>query len=279
MAKNVNAQEYVGKVLVLSDGKSKYVIKSVDGDKLSAEFSRGEGAAANVSLTVAQVESMISAGKAAWSDDEPDPEAVGELVYDTTSATVEEVEEVSAITPTKPVAQTVDMKPKAKNEKPKGEKKGEKKTTDPAPTMCGESTGKYAFSTYTTKKGKTQGRISGFAAEDDAYVNGHDLHGSPYPVDGVLCLSFSKAYTPWAKQMCDALNEGKSVDDLKAMLEQFDADRTQPSQPAAEPAAEDKDAYAVQMLETLMKGEKLPEAIVKRLNPDLVKKFINKMAA
>lgn len=174
MAKKLQAADLIGKVLVLSDGKSKYVIKSVDGDKLAAEFSRGEGAGANVSLTVAQVESMISAGKAAWSDD-----VVQGSKVQGSSETVEEVEEVSAITPTKPVAQTVDMKPK-EEKRPTGRDKfvvarvphpgesgdGPKPTTPTKPTKTTLS--EVRLVVYTTTRTQQQApRIEGFTGEDD----------------------------------------------------------------------------------------------------------------
>lgn len=262
MAKNVNAQEYVGKVLVLSDGKSKYVIKSVDGDKLSAEFSRGEGAGANVSLTVAQVESMISAGKAAWSDDEPDPEAVGELVYDTTSATVEEVEEVSAITPTKPVAQTVAMEPTTKPKpKPKNEKKQDNKPkakTEPKR----ETTGKLVYDLYTNKKGKTCAKISGFR-EGDAILereNAESIHASAsYERDKqgnkLYYLAFGPRYAEAAKEVCDALNAGKSHADCKAIIDAQTASRKQVY--TAEEVAD--------IIDRVLKGERVPEDIRKHI--------------
>ena len=271
MAKNVKGADLIGKVLVLSDGKSKYVIKSIDGDKLSAEFSRGEGAAANVMLTVAQVESMISAGKAAWSDD-------------TTSTSVEEVEEVSAITPTKPVAQTVDMKPttkpKAKNEKPKGEKKGETKGVQKPASDNGKTKSTLKYETYQNKKGKTCARIVGFREDDAAYQQAAELHGSAtYETkkgEKVYLLIFGPRYAEAAKEVCDALNAGKSHADCKAIIdratearaqqrEEWKARRAERNAQVAQPAAETTTGYTdkdvADMLKRIMAGEAIPENI------------------
>lgn len=282
MAKEMKAADLIGKVLVLSDGKSKYVIKSVDGDKLAAEFSRGEGAAANVSLTVAQVESMISAGKAAWSDDEPDPEAVGELVYETTSASVEEVEEVSAITPTKPVATTVAMepttKPKPKNEKPKGEKKGEIKGVQKPASDNGKTKSTLKYETYQNKKGKTCARIVGFREDDAAYQQAAELHGSAtYETkkgEKVYLLIFGPRYAEAAKEVCQVLNEGKALADCKAIIDRATEARAQQREEwkarraernASQPAAETKQGYSdkdvAEMLKKIMAGEAIPENI------------------
>lgn len=277
MAKNVNAQDYVGKVLVLSDGKSKYVIKSVDGDKLAAEFSRGEGAAANVSLTVAQVESMISAGKAAWSDD-----VVQGSKVQGSSETVEEVEEVSAITPTKPVAQTVDMKPttkpKPKNEKPKGEKKGETKGVEKPASDNGKTKSTLKYETYQNKKGKTCARIVGFREDDAAYQQAAELHGSAtYETkkgEKVYLLIFGPRYAEAAKEVWRTLDMGGTLEQAKAIIDRATEARAQQREEwkarraersASQPAAETKQGYSdkdvAEMLKKIMAGEAIPENI------------------
>lgn len=274
MAKKLQAADLIGKVLVLSDGKSKYVIKSIDGDKLSAEFSRGEGAAANVSLTVAQVESMISAGKAAWSDD-----VVQGSKVQGSSETVEEVEEVSAITPTKPVAQTVAMepttKPKPKNEKPKAKSEGRGKKSD-----VSHQPSALKYETYQNKKGKTCARIVGFREDDAAYQQAAELHGSAtYETkkgEKVYLLIFGPRYAEAAKEVCQVLNEGKTLADCKAIIDKATADRQQQREEwkarraernaqAAQPAAETTTGYSdkdvADMLKRIMAGEAIPENI------------------
>lgn len=269
MAKKLQAADLIGKVLVLSDGKSKYVIKSAEGDKLSAEFSRGEGAAANVSLTVAQVESMISAGKAAWSDD-----VVQGSKVQGSSETVEEVEEVSAITPTKPVAQTVTMEPKKKSEG-RGKKedgRGKKSDVSHQPSAL-------KYETYTNKKGKTCAKISGLTENHPAYVNCADLHGSASyekdkQGDKVFYMVFGPRYAEAAKEVCELLNKGKTLADCKAIIDQATEARAQQrdewkarraERSASQPAAETKQGYSdkdvAEMLKKIMAGEAIPENI------------------
>lgn len=187
MAKNVNAQEYVGKVLVLGDGNSKYVIKSAEGETLKCDFIREGSQPSEVAMSVSQVDAMIKAGKAEWET----MTKVGEytvkddngndVTFESVAPNVgyEEVEEVSAITPTKPVAQTVDMKPK-EEKRPTGRDKfvvarvphpgesgdGPKPTTPTKPTKTTLS--EVRLVVYTTARTQQQApRIEGFAGEDD----------------------------------------------------------------------------------------------------------------
>ena len=272
MAKEMKAADLIGKVLVLSDGKSKYVIKSVDGDKLSAEFSRGEGAAANVSLTVAQVESMISAGKAAWSDD-----VVQGSKVQGSSETVEEVEEVSAITPTKPVATTVAIEPKkkedgrGKKEDGRGKKeegRGKKEDGRGKKSDVSHQPSALKYETYQNKKGKTCARIVGFREDDAAYQQATELHGSAtYETkkgEKVYLLIFGPRYAEAAKEVCQVLNEGKTLADCKAIIDKATADRQQQREEwkarRAEPTGySDKDV--AEMLKKIMAGGDIPENI------------------
>lgn len=280
MAKEMKAADLIGKVLVLGDGNSKYVIKSAEGETLKCEFSRGEGAGANVMLTVAQVESMVSAGKAQWSDD-----VVQGSKVQGSSETVEEVEEVSAITPTKPVATTVAMepttKPKAKkNEKPKGEKKGETKGVQKPASDNGKTKSTLKYETYQNKKGKTCARIVGFREDDAAYQQAAELHGSAtYETkkgEKVYLLIFGPRYAEAAKEVCQVLNEGKTLADCKAIIDKATADRQQQREEwkarraernaqAAQPAAETTTGYTdkdvAEMLKKIMAGEAIPENI------------------
>lgn len=187
MAKNVNAQDYVGKVLVLGDGNSKYVIKSAEGETLKCDFIREGSQPSEVAMSVSQVDAMIKAGKAEWET----MTKVGEytvkddngndVTFESVAPNVgyEEVEEVSAITPTKPVAQTVDMKPK-EEKRPTGRDKfvvarvprpgesgdGPKPTTPTKPTKTTLS--EVRLVVYTTARTQQQApRIEGFTGEDD----------------------------------------------------------------------------------------------------------------
>jgi len=92
--------------------------------------------------------------------------------------------------------------------------------------------GKLTYATYEKQKtnkttGKpytvTHAKIMGFAATDEAYQRGVELHGavSGEMVDGVkvLGLYFSHRYTEAAKMVCDALNAGKTFAECVAIID------------------------------------------------------------
>lgn len=94
------------------------------------------------------------------------------------------------------------------------------------------ATGKLTYQTYEkTKVNKTTGKpytvthakIMGFAATDEAYQRGVELHGaaSGEMVDGVkvLGLYFSHRYAAAAKLVCDALNAGKPFAECVAIID------------------------------------------------------------
>ena len=94
------------------------------------------------------------------------------------------------------------------------------------------ATGKLTYETYEKQKtnkttGKpytvTHAKIMGFAATDEAYQRGVELHGavSGEMVDGVkvLGLYFSHRYTEAAKMVCDALNAGKTFAECVAIID------------------------------------------------------------
>lgn len=185
MAKNVNAQEYVGKVLVLGDGNSKYVIKSAEGETLKCDFIREGSQPSEVAMSVSQVDAMIKAGKAEWET----MTKVGEytvkddngndVTFESVAPNVgyEEVEEVSAITPTKPAV--IEAINKAATEgkattMPLGSHgtliiasgDGPKPTTPTKPTKTTLS--EVRLVVYTTARTQQQApRIEGFTGEDD----------------------------------------------------------------------------------------------------------------
>lgn len=114
------------------------------------------------------------------------------------------------------VPQTSDLKPQTST-----------KVQDSVP-----ATGKLTYATYektkvnkTTKKEYTvtHAKIMGFAATDEAYQRGVELHGavSGEMVDGVkvLGLYFSHRYAAAAKLVCDALNAGKPFAECVAIID------------------------------------------------------------
>lgn len=211
MAENVKAADLIGKTIVVGDNTATIVIKSADGDKLTAEFKRGDAPAVTMPLPLSQVEKMMADGVWKIADG-------AQAAAETKATASEDVEEVTDVKPEKPKAKTVKMgEPKAKTDKPKGKQekpKAEKPKTE---------TARFTYSTYQNKKGKTCAKIAGFKDDDAVYQKetATALHGSP--MGGSLL--FGKAYVAFAKQLCDALNEGKSIDELKAMLAAYDTQR------------------------------------------------------
>lgn len=201
MAENVKAADLIGKTIV--NGNMKYVVtETIDDEKIKVEFTSGDRAPVTMPMPVAQVEKLLAGG---WKF------ADGTTATETKAS--DDVEEVEDIKPEKPKAKTVKMdEPNA--EKPNGKAKGGKSQ--------GQST-RFTYSTYQNKKGKTCAKIAGFKDDDAVYQKetATALHGSP--VGGSLL--FGKAYVAFAKQLCDALNDGKDIDECKAILAAYDTQR------------------------------------------------------
>ena len=212
-------------------------------------------------MKMAQVEKLLEGG---WtvSDTQTQP------------ATVEEVEEVSSITPTKPVAQTVTMEPTTKP------KKNEKKPTGPKaktePKTAGQ--GGLVYSTYTNKKGKKCAKISGLTENHPAYVNCADLHGSASyekdkQGDKVFYLVFGPRYADAAKEVCELLNKGKALADCKAIIDKATEARAQQREEWKQQREERRtnandnkptgysDKDVAEMLKKIMAGGDIPENI------------------
>jgi hypothetical protein len=267
MTQNLQGADLIGKVIVVNGSNVKYVIKSVDGDKLMTDFIMGDRTMP-CPVPMSQVESMVEAGK--WTiegseeptatetkaeDVKPETTATEEATAEEPTAT-EEVEEVID-EPEPAPAQTVKMKaasereqsgagsdyaereqarPQVKTEMPKdkAEEKGTTKKSDgrgkKSDTSHQHSALKYE--TYTTKKGKTGAKIVGFNETDAAYLAGPELHGSKAwendkQGNKTFCLLFSHRYAEAAKEVCDALNAGKSVADCQAIVDKATEERAQ----------------------------------------------------
>jgi len=226
MTTNMKAADLIGKVLILGDGSSKYVIKSAEGDKLQCDFVRGESAPVQVPMTLSQIETMLANSKGYWEGDspngEPDPDAAGEPAV----GNVETVEEVSTITPQRPVV--IPM------EKPKAEKKSAKPKKQDKPKEKAEikQMGTLKYETYTNKKGKVCARIVGLNEDDAAYRQAADLHASgtyerTNKGDKVYVLIFGPRYADAAKEVCEALNAGKTMQDCQAIIDTTTEERQQ----------------------------------------------------
>jgi len=191
------------------NGNAKYVIKSINGDKVTVDFAMGDNAAKEMNMKTEQIEKLLQGG---WtvSDGTQEPTAKQE------QAKAEE-----------PKAKTVKME-KPKQENPRAEQpqaKATDPTPGPSPTGAGSAAakGKLTYSTYTNSKGKTCAKISGFAETDAAYQQAVSLHGSASYENTkqgrVNFLLFGPRYAEVAKTVCQMLNEGKGVDDCQAVVD------------------------------------------------------------
>lgn len=239
MAQNMTAQDYVGKTIVVNGSDVKYVIKSVDGDKLMTDFIMGDRTMP-CPVPMSQVESMVEAGK--WtiegSEEPTATETKAEDVKSEATATedptaTEEVEEVID-EPEPAPAQTVKMKtemPKDKAEE-KATKSKPQKPQAKAKSDTSHQHSALKYETYTTKKGKTGAKIVGFNETDAAYLAGPELHGSKAwendkQGNKTFCLLFSHRYAKAAEDVCKALNAGKSVADCQAIIDGCTEERAQ----------------------------------------------------
>lgn len=233
MTQNLQGADLIGKTIVVNGSNVKYVIKSVDGDKLMTDFIMGDRTMP-CPVPMSQVESMVEAGK--WTiegetasetkaeDVKPEATATEEATAEEPTAT-EEVEEV--IDEPEPVkAATVKMQPKDKAEEkatPKPQKPQTKAKTAKKEQEA-PAAGRLRYETYTTKKGKTGAKIVGFNETDAAYLAGPELHGSKAwendkQGNKTFCLLFSHRYAKAAEDVCKALNAGKSVADCQAIID------------------------------------------------------------
>ena len=226
MTQNLQGADLIGKTIVVNGSNVKYVIKSVDGDKLMTDFIMGDRTMP-CPVPMEQVTKMIDAGT--WKLEDGNATAEEEPAATTTeepTATAEEVEEVQDVE--EPAAQTVKMQPEAKKPETKAKPKTEKPKAE-EPKATGR---KLRYETYTTKRGKTGAKIVGFNETDAAYLAGPDLHGSKaWETDKQgnkqFCLLFSHRYAKAAKDVCEALNKGKSVSDCQAIIDGCTEERAQ----------------------------------------------------
>lgn len=222
--KNMTAQDYVGKTINVKDSTNYYVVKSADGETLQTEMHMGDRVMP-CPMPMPLLNKMLEAGKY--------------IIGAAAPATAEPVAEQPKPVAEQPTAQTVSPKPTepkkskrqtkpTKSEQPKPIRSVEK------PETKAKESGKLRYETYTNKKGKTCARIVGFA-EGDAMLeraNAERIHASStYERDkkGVkhYMLIFGPRYADAAKEVCQALNEGKTLDDCQAIIDQATEERVQ----------------------------------------------------
>ena len=321
MKANEKAADLIGKEIIVGNNIAKYVIKSVEGDTLKCDYIIGTKAVP-MPLLMKTVTDMVAQGK--WTCDaiaatsaaekpadtipgvdvpeesdiapsvtmpptpptdpedvedpngEPDPDCVGELV----SVTKEELDRIREnLRKNEPTAK----KPAKKEAAPKQTKTKTEKTT---------AKGNLTYKTYKNKKDKVCAKIMGFKEDDAAYKAGMELHGSASyeTVNGERCfaLYFGPRYAEAAKQVCEALNAGKSVAEAKAIIDNTTEERAKareewktrraeyvakkeaaPKQTAKGKAenGEAQTAYSAAdvaaMLKSIMAGADIPEEIKK----------------
>ena len=200
--------ELIGKSVC--NGNAKYVIKSVDGDKVAVDFAMGDNAAKEMNMKAEQIEKLLQGGWTVQGSEEC-------RVKSEEFATAQEDSKAE-----EPTAKTVNMgetkKPRGIMPKSKVTLKRKQPQTEPETKV-----GKLTYSTYTNAKGKTCAKISGFAETDAAYQQAVSLHGSATYENTkqgrVNFLLFGPRYAEAAKTVCQMLNEGKTVADCQAVVD------------------------------------------------------------
>ena len=206
------------------NGNAKYVIKSVDGDKVKVDFAMGDNAVKEMNMKAEQIEKLLQGG---WTVGEDTAQEPTEKKADGGSQKAEE-----------PKAKTVKMEPepKPKQEQPAKpkvtlrKKQPQTEATDPKP-QAEQPKGKLTYLTYTNAKGKTCAKVSGFAETDAAYQQAVSLHGSATYENTkqgrVNFLLFGPRYAEVAKTVCQMLNEGRTVADCQAVVDAATEERAQ----------------------------------------------------
>ncbi len=213
----MNVADLIGKAIV--NGNAKYVIKSINGDKVTVDFAMGDNAAKEMNMKTEQIEKLLQGG------------------WQVSDGTQEPTNKQEAPKTEEPTAKTVKM---GETKKPRGTmpkskvtlKRKQPQTEEPKaeePKQAQPQGGRYQFSTYTrpTSDGgtKTLGRIDGLQEGDELLQRGvaEKIHASPmygcYGDRKVWWLSFGKRYVEAGRKVCEALNEGKSIEDCVAIVD------------------------------------------------------------
>ena len=269
----MTAQDYVGKVIIVGENIASITIKSAEGDTLNGEFKKGEAPAIPMPIKLANLEKMI-ADKVWKLGLTPAPSPKGEGSSKTSTESTEAPSNspgVGELPKSKP------GKPKSKPSKPKSKtEKTEDKQDAPV-------TGSLKYETYVNKKGKTCAKIVGFTEDDAAYKEAASIHASAsYTKDKkgnkTLYLCFGPRYAAAAKDVCDALNAGKTLADCQAIIdkateerqqkrEEWKAKRAAARTESAEKTEGTEKGYSAEdvaaMLKKVLAGEKLPDDIAK----------------
>ena len=261
MTNNFKAADLIGKELIVGNGTAKYIINSVEGDTWMCTFQRKDAKDLELPMKAASLLKMVETGKVRWAEEpagaKPETPKAGEPTETETEGELDDVEEVDAeeIEEPKPKAAKPKLRvvtgkivkekvreaiEEAEEEEPtepiededepetEPETETEEKTEEETPKPKAKSRkrtakGKYIFATYTTKRGKTAGKICGLSEDEPAYQRAGEIHASHTweRKDGkrVYSLLFGPRYTDAAKEVCRALNEGADFDELLDIVE------------------------------------------------------------
>lgn len=257
MTNNFKAADLIGKELIVGNGTAKYIINSVEGDTWMCTFQRKDAKDLELPMKAASLLKMVETGKVRWAEEpagaKPETPKAGEPTEAETEGELDDVEEVDAEEieepkptpkPAKPKLRVVTGKivkekvrqPIEEDEPTEDETEEEpiEDETEPEPeleetpkpkakTRKRTAKGKYVFVTYTTKRGKTAGKICGLSEDEPAYQRAGEIHASHTweRKDGkrVYTLLFGPRYTDAAKEVCRALNEGADFDELLDIVE------------------------------------------------------------
>lgn len=214
MTNEIKAADLIGKTIIVGDNVATIEIKSASGDILQGEFRKGESTMP-MPLNMAQVKKMLDdgiwhVGEGTKAEPKQEPKA----------------EKKAAPKQEKPKA---EKKAAEKKAEPKAEKKAAPKQEKPKAEPKQEKAGKYSFAEYTNKKGKTCGRLNGVAEQDEAYTNAAELHASASyekTKNGkAFFLIFGPRYVAAGREVCEALNAGKPLAELKAIVDKATEER------------------------------------------------------
>lgn len=255
MEKKYQAADLIGKTIVVGDNIATITIKSAENDKLQGEFKKGDAPAMAMPLTLKQLQDMLDAGIwkiAGETKSEPKAETKPKSEKPKTEKPKTEKPKAEKPKTEKPKATKPKAETKPKNEEPKAEPKSEEHKAE---------TKKYVYVTYVNKKGKTCARINGLSPDEPAYTSAIELHASAsYETkkkEKTYYIIFGPRYKDAAREVCEALNAGKSFEVCKAIIDHATEERKGKSAATTGYSAADVAA----MLKRVMAGEDIPEDI------------------
>ncbi len=299
--KEMSAQDYVGKVIIVGDNIATITIKSVNAEgKLMGEYKKGDMPAILMPLDLEQMATYLEKGMYKFANETSGASSASDPSNPSDSSSAsdpsnpsdsssasdpsDDVEEVDDVKPDpNPSAKTVRMENKAEQPKTEQPKTEQPKAEPKRPNN--QSPKRLTFSTYENRKGKTCAKITGFKEDDAAVKEAITLHASAgyeKQKDGskVWQLIFGPRYADAAKEVCKVLNAGKSLAEAQAIIEGRTEERAKQREEWKAKREEYKEgkneqvkngnAYSADdvaaMLKKIMAGGDIPEEIRKKMS-------------